>query len=545
MASVVFLDIKSAFPAAAPERLFHNLCMRGVPREYVDWLRIKLDGRRTQLKFDDHTSAMFEVLSGIDQGCPLSVILYAFYNSDLIDSACAANGETAVGSMDDVAMIVIGKTFPDCHSKIRQFMERSGGAFDWSQAHNSTYSLDKFGVLNCKACMKDLGLTLTLTDGTVVRPTDHHHFLGLLVDHKLRFKHLALAYARGSQWVAIIRRLAKARHGLSMAVVRRLYLTVAIPSMMYAADTFLTPVRTLPGHKRQHGSVGPVRRLAMVQRQALLVMTGALCSTATDVLEAHANLLPFDLLVDRMCHRAAVRLCTLPVSHPLATHVQRAGKRFVRAHRSALHELMDTYKPYLDLNHTERIRPARVHPQLRPQHKVHVIPDREAAAADNGRWRRHGAYRVYTDGSDIDGRVGAAAILYPPGLRRPRSLFLHLGPSTRHTVYEAEIVATILGLELLRMERGIRKASIALHNMAAIQASTLRSSAPGRYLTDIFHRQLEQLKKTHSELRLTLRWVPGHNDVPGKPQMQQQRRPQVADPPPPDTSPSHFDTLCP
>ncbi len=517
VASVVFLDIKSAFPAASPERLFHNLRTRGVPREYVDWLRVKLDGRRTQLKFDDYTSDTFEILSGIDQGCPLSVILYAFYNSDLIDSACAANGETAVGSMDDVAMIAIGKTFPDCHDKIRQFMERTGGAFDWSRAHNSSYSIDKFGLLNCKARMKDLGPVLTFTDGTLVQPTDHHRFLGLLVDHKLRFKqHVALAYARGSQWVALIRRLANAKHGLSLAVVRRLYLAVAIPSMLYAADTFLTPVRTLPGHRRQHGSVGPLRRLAMVQRQALLAMTGALRSTATDILEAHANILPFDLFVDRLCHRAAVRLCALPTSHPLATHVQRAGKRFVRAHRSSLHELLDAYRPFLDLAHTERIQPARTHPQWRPKHRVHVIPDRDAAAADDARWSRHGAYRVYTDGSDIDGGVGAAAILYPPGQRRPRRLYLYLGPSTRHTVYEAEIVATILGLELLRTERqNIRKASIALDNTATIQASTLRSSAPGRYLTDTFHRQLEQLKRVHPELRLTLRWVPGHDDVPG------------------------------
>lgn len=93
---------------------------------------------------------------------------------------------------------------------------------------------------------------------------------------------------------------------------------------------------------------------------------------------------------------------------------------------------------------------------------------------------------------------------------------MHLGPSTRHTVYEAEIVATLLGLQLLRSVRHrIRKASIALDNMAAIQASTLRTTAPGRYLTDLFHRYVGILKKEHPEVRLVLRWVPGHADVAG------------------------------
>ncbi|RPD60880.1 hypothetical protein L227DRAFT_488420, partial [Lentinus tigrinus ALCF2SS1-6] len=142
---------------------------RGVPPEYVQWLRVKLSGRKTRLKFDDYTSDLFDIVSGIDQGCPLSVILYAFYNSDLIDSAHTAEGETAVGSMDDVALIVTGKTFTICHGKVRKFMDRPGGAMDWSTSHNSAYSLDKFGLVNCKAQPKRIGLgpALRLTSGTV------------------------------------------------------------------------------------------------------------------------------------------------------------------------------------------------------------------------------------------------------------------------------------------------------------------------------------------------------------------------------------------
>ena len=108
------------------------------------------------------------------------------------------------------------------------------------------------------------------------------------------------------------------------------------------------------------------------------------------------------------------------------------------------------------------------------------------------------------------------AALYVPGRCRPRILRYHLGPSTEHTVYEAEIVATILGVELLRTERQlVRRASIALDNTAAISASTLRTSAPGRYLTDIFHAHVKKLKDAHPGLRLTLRWVPGHEGVAG------------------------------
>lgn len=56
---------------------------------------------------------------------------------------------------------------------------------------------------------------------------------------------------------------------------------------------------------------------------------------------------------------------------------------------------------------------------------------------------------------------------------------------------------------------------IGLDNMAAIQASTLRTPRAGRYLTDIFHAAVRDLKVACPHLRLTPRWVPGHLDVPG------------------------------
>ncbi|RDX41825.1 hypothetical protein OH76DRAFT_1306070, partial [Lentinus brumalis] len=122
--------------------------MRGVPKEYVQWLRVKLDGRRTMLKFDDFTSDPFLIERGIDQGCPLSVILYTFYNAALVEAADPAKGETAEGSMDDVAVLATGWTFSEVHAQLKDFMKHPGGGDDWSASHHSSFSIDKFGLVN-------------------------------------------------------------------------------------------------------------------------------------------------------------------------------------------------------------------------------------------------------------------------------------------------------------------------------------------------------------------------------------------------------------
>lgn len=91
---------------------------------------------------------LFDIISRIDQGCPLSVILYSFYNSLLLDSAWSLLGELPVGSMDDVALIAIGYTFVEMHAKLTDFFLHPGSTNEWSETYNSTYSLDKFGLLN-------------------------------------------------------------------------------------------------------------------------------------------------------------------------------------------------------------------------------------------------------------------------------------------------------------------------------------------------------------------------------------------------------------
>ncbi|GBE84774.1 RNA-directed DNA polymerase from mobile element jockey [Sparassis crispa] len=498
VASILFLDIKAAFLSALPERLLHNMRMQGVPVEIVDWIRHRLEGCHTHLIFDDFTSAIFEILSGIDQGCPLSVILYQFYNSDLLDSAKLT---LALGHIDDVALIATGSNFEETHDNLRHCMDHSDGAMMWSADHQSEFSLDKFGLLNLSARLPSLGPALQLRSCTV-QPTSTYKFLGVLLDHHLYFrKHTAYALTKGMTWVQQFRRLAKAKSGIPYSYMRCLFISVTVPRMLYAADVFLTPMRTLPRQLKTHRSVLAIKSLARVQRQAALLITGALSSTATDTLNAHASLLLFHLLVDKVCHRAAARLCTLPPSHPLHDQVARASTHYVKSHCSPLHELLHAYQIFP--GNMEKIQP--------------VAPSKAEALDSELKWADAGGIRVYTDGSDIDAGVGASAVLYCPGSSTVKVLRYHLGPSSEHSVYKAEVVGLVLAIHLLKREISVQSASCAANNKASILATKLQKPAPGHYLIDMLHHDVNALYRTHAidHCNLTFHWVPGHKDVEG------------------------------
>ena len=514
VASILFLDVEAAFPSAIPERLFHFMRQLGIPELIVNWLRNKLRGRRTRLKFDDFTSQLFEIISGIDQGCPLSVILYKIYNSLLIRCADDLASTFPVAYIDDVAAVAVGRTLLDTTADLRTYMTRPRGALHWSRKANSFFNIPKLALVHFdpRLLHNDLGPDLDLPGG-IVHPSASTKFLGVIVDGKLKFKqHAEYALAKGTKWLQQFGRLARPKNGIRAKHVLTLYKQMLIPAMLYAASVWITPQRKVATRKNTYGSVGLIRKLARVHRQACLLITGAMRTTATDVLEAHLNLLPFHLLVDSCIVREATRLCSLPSTHPLHPHVHRATC-FVKRHRSPLHEVLAAY----DLHPTdmETIAAVRLPPGWRAPFPVEVAPDKDAASAKEDLWVTRPGHRIYTDGSDYEEGVGTSAVLYCPGTVEPTILRYHLGPSSWHTVYEAEIVGLILGISLLLRLLSVAAASCAADNTPCLLAYQNRKPHPAHYLIDHLLDDLASLRDRHPGIKYTLRWVPGHRGHDG------------------------------
>ena len=56
------------------------------------------------------------------------------------------------------------------------------------------------------------------------------------------------------------------------------------------------------------------------------MITGTFKSSPSDVMELLANIPPVQLRLANTCYREALRLCSLPSSHPLHLHVLQAAR---------------------------------------------------------------------------------------------------------------------------------------------------------------------------------------------------------------------------
>jgi hypothetical protein len=125
VASVLFLDVQGAFPNVVKEVLLHNMRQRGVPSEYIKVTERMLTGCKTKLSFNDFISEFIPINNGNNQGCPLSMIFYVFYNAGLLEiSPPNAKDEKQFGYVDDVALLATGDNLTETYTKLADMMTR-------------------------------------------------------------------------------------------------------------------------------------------------------------------------------------------------------------------------------------------------------------------------------------------------------------------------------------------------------------------------------------------------------------------------------------
>ena len=194
----------------------------------------------------------------------------------------------------------------------------------------------------------------------------------------------------------------------------------------------------------------------------------------------------------------------LPPLHLLYKLARKCTAHMVKWHQSTLHKLMYNYN--IRANDVECIGPVSCNPAL--THKqpftVSIPADKDASVKEDKQAREW--VRVYTDGLAQDSKVGAAAILIRNG-EPDRTLHLHLGPDTQHTVYEAELIGILLGLHLIKTDKkGRTSYSMGVDNQAALSTLKAVKSSPGQYITNAILNMAYQTRKTRNSENYSLRF---------------------------------------
>jgi len=177
----------------------------------------------------------------------------------------------------------------------------------------------------------------------------------------------------------------------------------------------------------------------------------------------HANLLLFQQLIKKLLHQVAMQIATLPKTHPLAAHVSKAAKKYIKSHRAPLHELLHVYK--IDPRKYEDIRPIRTRQKWTPRYAIQIPANRNLALEEVGKLTQ--GTRVHYDCSCINRKMNSAAVMFKQG-EELCVLRKHIGDEYQHTVYQAEVIKLTLAAKLKERERFVEATIIGADNQAEI-----------------------------------------------------------------------------
>jgi ribonuclease HI/exonuclease III len=511
VASLLLLDVTGAFDNVSHERLTHNLRKRHIHPDITGWIGSYLRNRTTEIRLSEGTTEPIPANTGIPQGSPLSPILYLFYNADLLD--IGGPEDLVTGYIDDTSILVTGSTKEGNVEQLRAIHEK---AAEWARQTGSVFAPQKYELIHFAKGIKDQEVEAPLDLPTAkVWPAKTAKLLGVILDKELvGLPHAEHLRRKADTSIRGMKAIAGSTWGINLQQGMQLYKATILPKITYASSTWF---RSNPEHGQKGATAKTLAILQSIQKDALRIATGAWKNTALAAMEIETNTTPIDLYLQQRNENALHRIRGSPVYNTIKSNRATQDKRKWRRKPplQSLEELHITSNRITG-QPQEEIEPMYTNtasPWWEPP-ETHTASTKEAAIRlHRARTRRMGKRAthalIYTDGSEIQNQVGAAAWCPSAGRKKMR----YLGDNTKSTVYSAELVGLELALQITQELDNCNGVTIFTDNQAAIQAVTRPSISSGQYIT---HKVIQEIERARRKgINVTIQWTPSHKGIPG------------------------------
>ena len=202
---------------------------------------------------------------------------------------------------------------------------------------------------------------------------------------------------------------------------------------------------------------------------------------------------------------------TTAAKHPIQPCIQQAVNSKSQHYISPLEYIARSYPNYA-AERLETILPYARPPWWAPNFTINISGSKEAAKLlhENTMCNDDTLY-VYTDGSGIDGQVGAAA--YSPTTLSTKQQYL--GSENQHNIYSAELTGIEIAVNIAQTcQNNYKQCVIYADSQAAIKATVKPGRQSGQSILCSLLSSIDNLISSRG-IDLHIAWIPGHRDIEG------------------------------
>jgi len=295
-----------------------------------------------------------------------------------------------------------------------------------------------------------------------------------------------------------------------MLSIRKIYKAVAIPQIIYGASLWWPYLGPKRGGKK-------LEILQAIQTKAMRIISGAFKATSVPALHIETFLLPMKHLLNQSVIQNTLRLVITPAYQeilkakeppPLNRRERRGRKDKYKSPLKALTEVLEN--DYTKINEIETFRPFITSPSWQPPNVY--IEDRKRAAETANELEEQGAITIYTDGSGINNKIGAAAVS-----KRLGNINRYVGSKEWYTVYSGEVYALHLAMGRIIPNFSLVREKGDIHIFIDNQATIQRIKEPGICSAQATIADIIEMIDTLREFQINviLHWIPAHKGHTG------------------------------
>ena len=258
-----------------------------------------------------------------------------------------------------------------------------------------------------------------------------------------------------------------------------------------------------------------VRKLTTVQRIAMKAVLGCYRTTPTAAMEIEADLQPTWLWLQTKVLLSTTRMQSLSLRHPIHKWLQNALRTRTAniPHRSNLETILQQF-PFMT-KELETIEPYIRPPWWSSKTKFLAITGKDAAKASHDELTANltnDTLVVYTDGSGIDEKVGAAIYNHSTS----EAVHQHLGAQAHYNVYAAELTAIHLAVTQWHTHAvDFPNCYIFTDSQAAGTSIQKPRRQSGQSIIAAILDHIDDIINKHPHRKLTVVWIPGHCNIEG------------------------------